>query len=89
MVLAQDWYQLGMKEYRRLHYAEALVDFNKALELNADYAEAYVNRGLALLLLGKTTAGEQDFDRCLKLNSALKDSLGQRIRKIQQLLERR
>jgi len=27
LVLAQDWYQRGMHEYRRTHYSEALIDF--------------------------------------------------------------
>ncbi len=40
VVLAQDWYQLGMKEYRRSHYSEALVDFNKALEIDSSHPEA-------------------------------------------------
>ena len=40
MVMAQDWYLQGMKEYRRSHYAEALVDFNKALEVDPSHPEA-------------------------------------------------
>ena len=40
MVLAQDWYQLGLKEYKRSHYSEALVDFNKALEIDSSHPQA-------------------------------------------------
>jgi tetratricopeptide (TPR) repeat protein len=40
LVMAQDWYQQGMKEYRRAHYSEALVDFNKALEIDPSHPEA-------------------------------------------------
>jgi hypothetical protein len=34
LVLAQDRFQQGMKNYRHAHYADALVDFNKALEID-------------------------------------------------------
>jgi hypothetical protein len=40
LVLSQDWYQLGMREYRRSHYSEALVDFNKALEIDSTQPDA-------------------------------------------------
>ncbi len=40
LVLAQDYYQLGMKEFRRAHYSQALVDFNKALEVDPSHPEA-------------------------------------------------
>jgi len=40
LVLAQDWYQQGMREYRRTHYSEALIDFNKALEIDPSHPEA-------------------------------------------------
>jgi hypothetical protein len=40
LVMAQDWYQQGMKEYHRAHYSEALVDFNKALEVDPSHPEA-------------------------------------------------
>lgn len=32
LALAEDWYEKGMKEYRHSQYADAMVDFNKALE---------------------------------------------------------
>ena len=40
LVLAQDWYQEGMKEFRRSHYSQALVDFIKALEVDPSHPEA-------------------------------------------------
>jgi len=40
LVLAQDWYELGMKEYKHGHYSEALVDFNKALEVDSSHPDA-------------------------------------------------
>ena len=40
LVLAQDWYELGMKEYHHSHYSQALVDFNKALEVDPSHPDA-------------------------------------------------
>jgi hypothetical protein len=40
LVLAQDWYQQGLREYRRAHYSDALVDFNKALEIDPSHPDA-------------------------------------------------
>jgi len=40
LVLAQDWYQQGMRQYRRARYSEALIDFNKALEIDPSHPKA-------------------------------------------------
>ncbi len=39
-MLAQDRYQQGLKEFRRGRYSEALVDFNKALEIDPSHPAA-------------------------------------------------
>jgi len=40
LALAEDWYEKGMKEYKRSHYSEAMVDFNKALEIDPSQPQA-------------------------------------------------
>jgi hypothetical protein len=40
LVIAETWYEKGVKEYRRARYTEALVDFNKALELDPNHPDA-------------------------------------------------
>ncbi len=40
LVLAQDYFQEGKHAYQRAHYSEALVDFNKALEIDPTHPEA-------------------------------------------------
>src|SRR6185437_3218441 len=40
LALAEDWYEKGMKEYKRSHYPEAMVDFNKALEIDPSQPQA-------------------------------------------------
>jgi hypothetical protein len=37
---AQRWYEKGMKDYRNRHYTEALVEFNKALEIDPSHPDA-------------------------------------------------
>lgn len=39
-VQGQDWYRKGLREYKNARYPEALVDFNKALELDPTHPEA-------------------------------------------------
>ena len=40
LVIAETWYEKGMKDYRRARYTDALVNFNKALELDPTHPEA-------------------------------------------------
>jgi Type IX secretion system protein PorV len=40
LVIAETWYEKGVKEYRRAHYTDALVDFNKALEIDPNHPDA-------------------------------------------------
>jgi hypothetical protein len=39
--VAQEWFDKGHKEFRKKHYSEALVDFNKALEVDPTHPEAF------------------------------------------------
>ncbi len=38
--IAQDWYEKGVKSFRRGRYTEAMVQFNKALELDPNHPKA-------------------------------------------------
>ena len=49
----------------------AEVDFNKSLELNPDYSDTYLARGLLFRQQGKLDLAEADFSKALDLNSDL------------------
>ena len=51
----------------------AMMDFNKAIELNPDKFEGYSNRGNMNCILGKFDEGLKDYNMALKLNPDLKD----------------
>ncbi|MFA5975339.1 MAG: PorV/PorQ family protein [Elusimicrobiota bacterium] len=38
--IAEEWYLKGLKEYKKQRYTEALVDFNKALEIDPSHPQA-------------------------------------------------
>ena len=54
----------------RRQYVRAVADFSRAVELDAGFALAYLNRGLAQEGLGDTGAAAQDYRRTLALDPA-------------------
>ncbi len=50
-------------------YQEALEDYDKALEINPNFAEAYINRGTAKAELSRWEDALEDFDKAIALNS--------------------
>ncbi len=46
-----------------------MADFNKAIELNPDLAEAFNNRGLLNRKLGHIEEAMRDFDKAIELKS--------------------
>ena len=57
----------------------AIADFTRALQTNPDLPITYMNRGLALLLLGKDAEANSDFEKCLLLKPDLAAELQRRI----------
>ena len=49
-------------------HQRAIEDYDKAIELNPDYAIAYNNRGLSFQELGQASRAREDFDRARLLN---------------------
>jgi tetratricopeptide (TPR) repeat protein len=74
-----------MLRFQKQNSKEAIADFNRAIELNPRLAPAYGNRGFVRLLQGEDAKAQEDFDRCIKLDPALKARLDQWTEAVRQL----
>lgn len=68
-----EFFNAGIAKYRAGAYKEAIVNFNKVLELNPKFYEAYGNMGNAKFRLGDYKGAKDDYDVVLKQNP--KDAL--------------
>ena len=66
-----EWYESGLRNYKKADYETAVRDISKAIELNPNLAEAYNNRGLAYNNLGKYNEAIIDLDKAIELNPKL------------------
>ena len=47
---------------------EAIADYNKAIDMNPDFADAYDNRGLTFYKQGSFTQAIVDFNKAIEIN---------------------
>ncbi|MXZ00692.1 tetratricopeptide repeat protein, partial [Candidatus Poribacteria bacterium] len=72
-VLANEWiaitdyYNRGLAKHRLGQYEAAIDDYDNAIRLKPDNANAYYDRGLAKKKLGQTAGAKQDWRTALKL----------------------
>ena len=52
------------------NHEAAIEDYNKALELNPKYLQAYINRGNANQAIGKSQEADEDFTKAKELESS-------------------
>ena len=55
------------------HFA-AISDYDKAIQLEPDYASAYIVRGMAKAMLNRTWEAKQDFLTALRLAEKIGDA---------------
>jgi tetratricopeptide (TPR) repeat protein len=55
-------------------YQMAIEDFNKAIRLKPDYADAYNNRGIAYTKLGQYQRAIEDFNEAIRLKPDYADT---------------
>ena len=60
--LPDGYYYRGLAKTNLGQYRGAIIDFNKAIKINADYREAYIQRGLTRSKMGKDKLAEQDLN---------------------------
>ena len=65
----------GNAYYRSRQYDEAISEYNKAIELDSDYASAYYNRGNAFASLKKFEQAKKDLLKAVELNPALRPNV--------------
>jgi tetratricopeptide (TPR) repeat protein len=56
---AEEYYNRGHQQWEAGHFANAIADCNRAIELNPEFAEAYSRRGTAYI-------GQSDYDQALE-----------------------
>lgn len=67
---AEDWIREGEAHLDLKHYAEALIAFERAIQLNPNYALAYNNKGRALSRLKQYEEALIAYDQALRLDPA-------------------
>ena len=66
-------YLAGEKYYKEGNYSEAIAEYNRAVSLSPDYAEAYISRGNAQRRNGNYDRAIEDYSRALRLNNSYAD----------------
>jgi tetratricopeptide (TPR) repeat protein len=66
---ADDYFALAAQKYLKQDYRGSIADLNRAIQLNPNYAKAYIGRGnLKLLKLNDPQGSLADFNRALELD---------------------
>ncbi len=86
---AQELYQQGFDRGRRGLYKEAIADYNQAINLNPDFAEAYVSRAIVRYLTEDKQGGVEDLQKAIAIykargKSEIADMLLGRLQEFQQ-----
>lgn len=68
LTLASDYYQDGLRQFGTGNYQQAIAYFDKAIQLQPRYADAYNNRGLAYSRLGQHQEAIQNFNQVIQIN---------------------
>jgi tetratricopeptide (TPR) repeat protein len=65
---AKDFYDKGLEKYNNKDYKGAIEDFNQALQLDSNYADAYFKRGHARSKIEDYKGAIDDYTEYLRLN---------------------
>lgn len=65
---ARAYFRAGEEAHRSMNYGDAIDQYTRAIELDPEYEEAYVNRARAYAQTGDHASAAVDFDRALAFN---------------------
>jgi tetratricopeptide (TPR) repeat protein len=68
VLMGEDALAAGLQKERQNDYRGALIEYDRAIELNPRYADAYVGRGFAKYKLGEKSSAVSDFSTAIALN---------------------
>ena len=71
LVSATTYFYIGNEKYLMKLYQEAVVVYDKAIQLQSDFAHAYVNRGLTKEKLGQHESAIMDYSSAIKIDPTL------------------
>jgi len=65
---ASAWYDKGHALYERGNQSEAIQAFDKAIEINPQYADAWYNKGLSLYIQGKYDDAIKAYEKAIEID---------------------
>ena len=75
---AEVYFRWGKEKYKLGDYKNAITDYDMAIRLNPDHADAYSNRGNVKYDLGEYNAAIADYDIAIRLNPDHADAYSNR-----------
>jgi len=73
--LAKEFNNKGFDLFKQNNYQDAILEFDKALELNSSYKEAFYNRALSLFLLNRHSESISSINSALEINEKYSKAL--------------
>lgn len=68
------WYEKGYSLDNMGRYKEALIAYDKAIEIRSDYIYAWINKGVDLNKLGRNNEAIKTFNKAIEVNADYLDA---------------